>query len=134
MLLFESGHIQSAGHSNTPSPHNFRAGEYPDQPGDFGILAVTRECSGVTGAAAMLRREVYKEIGGLSVQFPNCFNDVDLAFKLLERGYSILWTPHARLYHFESASRDSTVDKRELDLLLDRWGRLFDQDRFCRLN
>lgn len=134
MLLFESGHIQSAGHSNTPSPHNFRAGEYPNQPGDFGILAVTRECSGVTGAAAMLRREVYKEIGGLSVQFPNCFNDVDLAFKLLERGYSILWTPHARLYHFESASRDSTVDKRELDLLLDRWGRLFDQDRFCRLN
>jgi O-antigen biosynthesis protein len=134
MLLFESGHIQSAGHSNTPSPHNFRAGEYPNQPGEFGVLAVTRECSGVTGAAAMLRREVYREVGGLSVQFPNCFNDVDLAYKILDRGYRILWTPFARLYHFESASRDATVDKRELDLLLERWGRFFDDDRFCRIN
>lgn len=134
MLLFESGQIQSASHSNTPSPHNFGSGQYPDQPGSFGILSIARECSGVTGAAALLRRDVYYEVGGLSVQFPNCFNDVDLAFKILNAGYRILWTPHARLYHFESASRDSTVDKRELDLLLDRWGRLFDQDRFCRLN
>ena len=134
MLLFESGRIQSASHSNTPSPHNFGLGQHPDQPGSFGILSIARECSGVTGAAALLRRDVYYEVGGLSVQFPNCFNDVDLAFKILNAGYRILWTPHARLYHFESASRDSTVDKRELDLLLDRWGRLFDQDRFCRLN
>lgn len=134
LLLFESGLIQSAGHSNTPSPHNFRAGEFPNQPGEFGILAVARECSGVTGAVAMLRRDVYFEVGGLSVQFPNCFNDVDLAFKLLQLGYSIIWTPHARLYHFESASRDATVDKKELDLLLNRWGRFFDGDKYCPLN
>jgi O-antigen biosynthesis protein len=134
MLLFETGQIQSASHSNTPSPHNLGSGKYPHQPGDFGMLAISRECSGVTGAAAMIRREVYFEVGGLSIQFPNCFNDVDLAFKILEHGYRIIWTPHARLYHFESASRDSTVDKRELDLLLDRWGRFFDDDRFCRIN
>lgn len=134
MLLFESGLIQSAGHSNTPSPHNFRNGVYPDQPGEFGVLSITRESSGVTGAAAMCRRAVYDEVGGLSVTFPNCFNDVDFAFKILEKGYRILWTPFARLYHFESATRDATVDQKELMLLMDRWGRKFDDDRFIRLN
>lgn len=134
MLLLEDGRIQSASHSNTPSPHNFRSGHPSHQAGEFGILAVARECSGVTGAAALMRREVYTEVGGLSVQFPNCFNDVDLAFKILDAGYRIIWTPHAKLYHFESASRDATVDKTELELLMNRWGRHFDNDRFNRLN
>lgn len=134
MLLLEDGRIQSASHSNTPSPHNFRNGHPSRQGGEFGILAVARECSGVTGAAALMRREVYAEVGGLSVQFPNCFNDVDLAFKILEAGYRIIWTPHAKLYHFESVSRDATVDKAELKLLMNRWGRHFDNDRFNQLN
>jgi GT2 family glycosyltransferase len=134
MLLLEDGRIQSASHSNTPSPHNFRNGYLAQSAGEFGVLAIARECSGVTGAAALLRRDVYRDVGGLSVQFPNCFNDVDFAFKILEAGYRIIWTPHARLYHFESVSRDSTVDKKELDLLMDRWGRYFDNDRFNRLN
>jgi GT2 family glycosyltransferase len=134
LLLLEDGRIQSAGHSNTPSPHNFRNGHLAQSPGEFGVLAIARECSGVTGAAALLRREVYREVGGLSVQFPHCFNDVDFAFKILEAGYRIIWTPHARLYHFESVSRDPVVNKAELDLLMNRWGRYFDNDRFCRLN
>jgi len=134
LLLLEDGRIQSASHSNTPSPHNFRNGHPSQQGGEFGILAVARECSGVTGAAALMRREVYMEVGGLSAQFPNCFNDVDLAFKVLEAGYRIIWTPHAKLYHFESVSRDATVDRAELELLMNRWGRFFDRDRFNRLN
>ncbi len=134
MLLFEDSRIQSASHSNTPSPHNFRMGHSSHQPGEFGILAVARECSGVTGAAAMIRRDVFNEVGGLSQQFPNCFNDVDLGFKILNAGYRIIWTPHAEIFHFESASRESAIKQSELTLLLNRWGRLFDQDRYCRLN
>ena len=134
LLLLEDGRIQSASHSNTPSPHNFRSGHSSHQGGEFGILAVSRECSGVTGAAVLMRRSVYREVGGLSVQFPNCFNDVDLAFKILEAGYRIIWTPHAKLYHFESVSRDSTVDQNELRLLMNRWGRHFNNDRFNQLN
>jgi len=134
MLLLEDGRIQSASHSNTPSPHNFRNGHPSQQGGEFGILAVTRECSGITGAAALMRREVYEQVGGMSVQFPNCFNDVDFAFKVLEAGFRIIWTPHAKLYHFESVSRDATVDRAELELLMNRWGRYFDRDIYCRLN
>jgi glycosyltransferase involved in cell wall biosynthesis len=134
MLLLEDSRIQSACHSNTLSPHNFRNGYSSNEPGEFGVLAIARECSGVTGAAMMLRRDVYIEAGGMSLTFPNCFNDVDFAFKLLDLGYRIIWTPHARLYHFESATRDSAVTPPEYDLLLSRWGRKFDNDNFCRLN
>lgn len=132
MLLLESGLIQSAGHSNTPSPHNFRNGAYPNQPGDFGILTIARECSGLTGAVAMCRREIYEMVGGLSVSFPNCFNDVDFAYKILDHGFRIVWTPFARLYHFESATRDASVNHKELEHLSGRWGRFFNADRFTR--
>jgi GT2 family glycosyltransferase len=134
MLILEDGRIQSAGHSNTPSPHNFRCGHSADQPGEFGILAVARECSGLTGAAMAMRRSVYFEAGGMSLKFANCFNDVDFCFKVLDLGYRIVWTPHARLYHYESVTRDARVSEVELNLLLRRWGRKFDNDRFCRVN
>jgi glycosyltransferase involved in cell wall biosynthesis len=134
MLLLEDGRIQSAGHSNTPSPHNFRSGHSANQPGEFGILAVARECSGVTGAAMAIRREVYIEAGGMSVSFANCFNDVDFCFKVLELGYRIIWTPHSRLFHYESITRTPDVAEMELCLLYRRWGRFFDADRLCRLN
>ena len=109
-------------------------GHSSHQPGEFGILAVARECSGVTGAAAMIRRDVFNEVGGLSLQFPNCFNDVDLGFKILNAGYRIIWTPHAEIFHFESASRESAIKQSELTLLLNRWGQFFDKDGYCRLN
>ena len=134
MLLLEDSRIQSAGHTNNPIPHNFKLGHSSGEPGEFGILAVARECSGLTGAAVMMRREVFQEVGGLSFQFPNCFNDVDLAYKVLDAGYRIIWTPHAQIFHFESASRDMVVQDIESALLADRWGRFFDQDKFCRMN
>lgn len=132
MLIFEDGRIQSAGHANNPSPHNYMAGSQPNQPGYFGDLTVTRECSGLTGAAMMTKRQTYIEIGGMSERFANCFNDVDFCFKVLDKGLRILWTPHARLFHYESVSRDPTVPEHELALLMRRWGRHFDQDRYLR--
>lgn len=134
MLILEDGRIQSAGHSNTPSPHNYRSGHSADDPGVFGDLSITRECSGITGAAMVMRKEVYLEAGGMSPKFANCFNDVDLNCKVLELGYRILWTPHARLFHYESVSRDPLVSTEEFDLLIRRWGRYFDNDVFNRLN
>ncbi len=134
MLLLEDRRIQSASHCNNPRPHNFRTGASSFQAGEFGVLAVARECSGLTGAAAMIRRDVFNEVGGLSLQFPNCFNDVDLGFKILNAGYRIIWTPHVEIFHFESASRESTVTDEETALVQSRWGQLFNQDRYCRLN
>ena len=134
LLVYEDNRIQSAAHSNTPTPHNFCSGHSSSEIGEFGILACARECSGVTGACALIKRDVYFEVGGLSETFPLAFNDCDFAFKVLERGYRIIWTPHARLFHFETASRPNHVEPREVQLITNRWGRFFDNDQYCKIN
>ena len=134
LLVYEDNRIQSAAHSNTPTPHNFCSGHSSSALGEFGILVCARECSGVTGACALIKRDVYFEVGGLSEVFPLAFNDCDFAFKVLERGYRIIWTPHARLFHFETASRPNHVEPREVQLITNRWGRFFDNDQYCKIN
>ena len=133
MLLLENHHIQSAGHANNPTPHNFRNGFASDSPGEFGVLAIARECEGVTGACMLVRRSSFNEVGGMSIIFPKAFNDVDLCYKLLEHGYRIIWTPYTRLFHFETASRPDGVEPKEVELLDQRWRRKFGVDELCRL-
>ncbi|HOO92727.1 MAG TPA: hypothetical protein PKX94_04610, partial [Opitutales bacterium] len=43
------------------------------------------------------------------------YNDVDICIRICEAGYRNLYTPFARLYHHESASRgpEDTPEKRE---------------------
>jgi glycosyltransferase involved in cell wall biosynthesis len=84
-------------------------------------LACQRETVGVTGAAVMVRRDVYMEVGGMSTEFPNNFNDVDFSLKVRHTGRSVVVTPFARMFHFESLTRDTTVEPEELDLLRCRW-------------
>ncbi len=70
----------------------------------------------------------------MSDTFPLAFNDCDFAFKVLERGYRIIWTPHARLFHFETASRPDHVEPSEVERITNRWGRFFDNDLNSRFN
>lgn len=133
MLLLEDGRIQSAGHSYRSGFHNVANGVSAREVGPLGMLTFAREVSGVTGACAMVRRSAYFEVGGMSEAFPVSFNDVDLGFKLLDRGYRIIWTPLARLYHFESATREASSAPDELEALARRWGSRFDRDEYTRL-
>jgi GT2 family glycosyltransferase len=133
MLIYEDSRIQSAAHSNTPAPHNFCSGFSSSDLGEFGMLVCARECSGVTGACVLIKRDVYFEVGGMSEVFPLAFNDCDFAFKVLERGYRIIWTPYARLFHFETASRPDNVEPQEVELITARWGRFFNNDDYCRI-
>jgi GT2 family glycosyltransferase len=132
LLLLSDGRIQSAGHHYHPTPMNLGSGAPVTDPGPHGMFAVAGERTGVTGACAAIRRSVYLEVGGLSPAFPNCYNDVDFGFKLLERGYRIVWTPAARLFHFESLTREVRETPAEADELWRRWGRWLGDDPFAR--
>jgi GT2 family glycosyltransferase len=98
--------------------------------GDHGRNQLVQQVSGVTAACLLLRKKDYLALGGMDEQaFPVAFNDVDLCLKLRRAGKAIVWTPHARLLHAESASRghEDTPQKRaraarELANLRQRWG------------
>ena len=73
--------------------------------------------------------------------FPIAFNDIDLCLRLGERGYRIVWTPFARLTHFESASRGSDLapDKverfrRDQATMTALWGVTLHEDPFYSPN
>lgn len=74
-------------------------------PGYMGRLTYTQNLSGVTAACVMVRRDVWDQIGGLDESFEVAFNDVDMCMRIREKGYLIVWTPFAELYHYESKSR-----------------------------
>jgi O-antigen biosynthesis protein len=79
-----------------------------DAAGHGGRLHRVQDCSAVTAACMVLKRAVFEEVGGFDeTNLPVAYNDVDLCLRLRERGYRVLWTPHAELYHLESASRPS---------------------------
>lgn len=81
--------------------------------GHGGRARVAQELSAVTAACLMVRRSTYLEVGGLDERLAVAFNDVDFCLRLRERGFHNIWTPHAQLYHHESASRGSDDDAPE---------------------
>ncbi|HJY83527.1 MAG TPA: glycosyltransferase family 2 protein, partial [Candidatus Binatia bacterium] len=59
------------------------------------------------------------------------FNDVDLCLRLRARGYLVVYTPYARLYHHESRSRWYQPPRvEEVQYMLDRWGTLLVHDPY----
>ncbi len=132
-LLYDDGTVQHLGHLYERGEVTHVAGGAPaDWPGPVGDLLLEREVSGVTAACALLRREVFDEVGGLSPAFPINFNDVDLSLKITSAGYRILITPFAVLHHFESRTRERSVASHEVMALRDRWDHRLHVDPFWR--
>jgi GT2 family glycosyltransferase len=120
-LLFADGRLQHGGHVYAGSPRHIFFLQDGEELGPFALLRVTRECSGVTAACALVPTDVFEEVGGFCPELPNNFNDVDFSLKVRSKGYRIVWTPHAVLYHFESMSREPRVSEEEHAYLDRRW-------------
>jgi len=84
-------------------------------------LAVERECSGVTAAAALVRRSAFEAVGGFATELPLNYNDVDFSLKLRAAGHRIVWSPWAVWYHFESRTRHSVLLDEEYAFVNQRW-------------
>lgn len=130
MLLYEDGLIQSAGHVLNPVPYDLYRHRSPDHVGAQCMLRVQREVSGVIAAFALIRKSTFEEVGGLCTKFPSNYNDVDFSLKLHEAGYRVVWTPHARVYHFESRTRSPRLQPFEVETIGKRWRDRLDDDPY----
>jgi len=75
---------------------------------DWGYMnraRLTQNFSAVTGACLLIKKDIYIKVKGMNEELPIEFNDIDLCLRVLKKGYRILWTPFAILYHHESFSR-----------------------------
>lgn len=96
---------------------------------------VVQNLSAVTAACMAFRRDVFEQVGGFDERLQIAFNDVDFCMRLVDAGYLNVWTPHAELYHHESATRglEDTPEKcarfaREVALMKRRWGAALELD------
>jgi GT2 family glycosyltransferase len=102
--------------------HPYYLHEEKSEVGLIGNAVSAHEASAVTGACMMVRKEDYQAVGGFDPAFRINYNDVDFCMRLrAETGKRIVWTPHARIYHYESVSREEPP-KGELEALEKRWG------------
>jgi O-antigen biosynthesis protein len=130
-LYYEDGDIQHAGvfvGVCGVASHPYR-GCPPEEPGYFGRLRVVQNFSAVTAACMAIRRSVADEVGGFdAVNLKVALNDVDFCLKVREAGYDNIWTPFAKLLHFESKTRGYEIGpekqerfRRESAELAARW-------------
>ncbi|HEY0662664.1 MAG TPA: glycosyltransferase family 2 protein [Lysobacter sp.] len=82
-------------------------GQHRGHAGHGARAKVAQNLSAVTGACLVVRRSVYRQVGGLDESLQVAFNDIDFCLRVREAGYRNVWTPFAELYHHESASRGS---------------------------
>ncbi len=116
-LLYPDGLIQHAGvilgiNGCAGHSHQFFPEKEYWRPcgGHLDELLCIRECMAVTAACMMVRRDVFEKVGGFDEDFVVGFGDTDLCLRILHEGYTNLWTPYARLIHYESASRGKGGD------------------------
>ena len=118
-----------AGHS-----HQFFAENEHWHPcgGHLDELLCIRECMAVTAACMMVRRDIFEKTGGFDEDFVVGFGDTDLCLRILKEGYQNLWTPYARLIHYESATRGKRGDNLHLHpedrvRFKDRWKQILEE-------
>ena len=126
LLLYPSRDVQHAGvflgvgvgrHAFRFSPEN--------EPGYFGLGLTQRNVIAVTGACMLMRRSLFEALGRFDEAHPVINNDLDFCLRAHRAGKLTVFTPHARLIHYELGSRDQLQEAFDFRHFQSRWTTLF---------
>lgn len=118
LLIYEDDSVQHAGVTigvGHFAGHNHR--HYPkDNAGYMKRIIAEHELSAVTGACLLTKQAIFNSIGGFNeINLGISNNDVDYCLKVRQKGMAVIYTPWAKLYHYESKSRSYDLDKKNID-------------------
>ena len=93
---------------------------------------LVRDVSVLSGACLAIQKEIFMDINGFDpVNTPNGHSDVDISFRLWEKGLRCAITPYSVLYHPGRGTWTKTCKKDKADLYcLKKYGKNFERDRF----
>lgn len=139
LLYPASDKIQHAGITNTISGPGHKLKGLDDSLSYYyGRNRFIYDMIGVTAACLLMRKDYFQAVGGLYEGLAVAYNDVDLCFRLCNRGLYNVQRNDVVLYHHESLSRgddmqDADKLKRlhaEKNILYKRHRKLYRQDPF----
>ena len=147
-LLFSNNTIQHAGSVILETGASFHPFQHIFHNSDlhFNFLNVTRECSAVTGACLITKKEVFDRIDGFDDDFDVYYGDTDLCLKIINSGLSVLYTPDVKLLHegshsIKSKMNNNTLEKNQAHFavenhhrFINKWPKLKNGDPFYNRN
>ncbi len=109
-LLYPHGKLQEAGGIvwQDGAAWNYGRNDHPNKP----EYCYTREVDYCSGACIMLPKLLFEQLGRFdSIYQPAYYEDTDLAFKVRQAGYKVIYQPLAQVVHFEGISSGTDVNQ-----------------------
>jgi GT2 family glycosyltransferase len=107
-LLFPNGKLQEAGGIiwDDASGWNYGRADDSSRP----QYNYVRETDYVSGAALMIRRSLWQELGGFDETFvPAYYEDTDLCFSARAAGYKVVYQPASAVVHYEGMTNGTDL-------------------------
>ncbi len=102
-LIYPDGRLQEAGNILWRDATGWNVGhsENPDDP-RYNFL---RDADYVSGAALLIRRELFERLGGFSEAYrPAYYEDADLCLGARSLGYRVVYQPRSEIVHYEGVT------------------------------